>query len=153
MWGWRRAPQRRSANCYMASGPLYGVGSVLWSSITKDNYAGEGLADKRDHQRRELNLLTALRRFLGKDTLPPQIGVTRDISAGGVYLYTRGEIKKGEYVSLIFHLASDWAEGGAPPRLEAEGQVLRVEKNGGVSAVNGGRGVAVKFTEELAVSF
>jgi hypothetical protein len=121
--------------------------------MTKDNHPGAVLAEKRYHQRREVNLFTALRRFLGKDTLPPQIGITRDISAGGAYVYTRGEVKTGEYISLIFHLASDWAEGGAPPKLEAEGQVLRVEKNGGVSSVNGGRGVAVKFMEELAVSF
>ncbi len=111
------------------------------------------LGEKRNHHRREANLFAVFQRLLNKESLSPQVGFTRDISMGGAYFYTRGEVEKGENISLTIHLTSDWAEGGSPPRLRADAEILRVERGRSISPTTGARGVAVKFMQELAVSF
>ena len=143
----------RSVNCISKSGLCYGYGLSYVFPRKEDNGAEVVLAERRNYHRSEANLFTVFRRLCAKGAFLPQVGFTKDVSAGGAYFFTRSEVAKGDSISVAIHVTSDWAAGGNPPRLEADGRVLRVERGRGTSASNDTKGVAVKFKQELAVSF
>lgn len=110
-------------------------------------------SEKRKYSRKEAHLFTVFIRSGSGEELPlPQIGYTRDISAGGAYFFTQSEVDEGDHVSVTVHLTADWAEGGNPPRLEGEGTILRVEKARKAFPSIDVTGAAVQFARELAVA-
>lgn len=64
-------------------------------------------------------------------------GVTRDLSASGVYFETDFEYKVGSVIELTIDLEGN----GNPTKLECSGRIVRVEQRGG-----GKVGVAVKMS-------
>jgi hypothetical protein len=80
-----------------------------------------------------------------------KIGYTRNVSSGGMYVYTRAKPPVGERLALKIHIPSDWAEGGDPPNLEGEGGVLRIDPGNGLQSqtVNG---MAIQFFGQLSVN-
>ena len=109
--------------------------------------------EKRIDSRMKASYFTVFKKS-GKDVAEatPQIGYTRDISAGGVY-FTRSDIAIGNDVSLTIHLSPEWEEESYPPKLEGNGKVLRVESEREALPVGYINGVAVQFEKKVEVSF
>jgi len=100
-----------------------------------------------------VNFFTVFRRLLiQKEEYSPEIGYTRDISSKNIYFFTRSKIEQGEDIFVSIHTASDWAEGGNPPRLEGTGKIVRVERALDEFPLSEFKGVAVAFDEDLTVS-
>jgi hypothetical protein len=110
------------------------------------------IPDKRRHRRTEAQFFTVIRRPLeGEEASLPQAGATRDISAGGLFFYTRSKVKESDDIALTIYPNGGWAERGILPKLEAEGTVLRVEHSHKTHLLDDLTGVAVRFTQELAI--
>jgi hypothetical protein len=109
-------------------------------------------SEKRSCPRREASLFAVFRRLAKNGEAVPQIGYTRDISSGGAYFYTRSQAKNGDSISMKIHLIPQWNGTEIPPPLEAEGEILRVEKKLTLFPPGRAKGVAVRFTQELDIS-
>ena len=109
-------------------------------------------SEKRSCLRREASLFAVFRRLEKNGDVVPQIGYTRDISSRGAYFYARGQAEKGDTISVKIHLIPQRNGTEIPPPLEAEGEILRVEKKLTFFPPGRAKGVAVKFTQELDIS-
>jgi PilZ domain-containing protein len=65
-------------------------------------------------------------------------GLTRDISASGVFFKTNSSFRLGE--TIRFSLVLEYADPSGPLRLHCQGEIVRVERYEGTV------GVAVRFT-------
>jgi hypothetical protein len=109
------------------------------------------MQERRKHRRIRAQL------FIGFESVRQNakvitLGFTRDISAGGMYIYTPADLPAGERVALMIHSSSDWAAGGAPPCLMGKGGVLRVERTKEDQAPAALNGIAIELTGALSVS-
>jgi hypothetical protein len=97
---------------------------------------------------------TVFNRFGKEPAEPvPQVGYTRDISAGGVYFFTRSDVEQGMDLSLTIHLSRDWEQESYPPKLEGDGKIIRIENDRQDLPVGYINGVAVQFAGKVEVSF
>jgi len=87
-----------------------------------------------------------------EETPSSRIGYTADISATGIYLYTRPVLEQGDTISLAIYPCVDGTAGIVLPKLEAEGKVLRVENGQDVHLSEGLVGVAIQFARQPAVT-
>ena len=112
------------------------------------------IVDQRRDSRIRVRLFAVVRKILKSRRLSqPHLGITRDMSAEGMYFYTRMKIRKGDRLSLSVHVVSDDFSGDAPPKLEGIGQILRIDKIHKELPVTQLNGVAVQFSHKLAVTF
>lgn len=112
-----------------------------------------GSPNRRNHPRSQIRLLTVYK-LLGKNgkASSPEIGYTRDISAGGMYFYTSRRADEGNRISLTIHFGGDFEGGSNPPKLDGEGTVARVEKNCNAFSQADVNGMAVHFASDLTIS-
>ena len=109
--------------------------------------------EKRKHPRAKACFFTVFRQLPEeKDPSPPQCGCTDNISLGGLFLFTRSELKNGHEIALTIYPSSHWAELGITPILEAKGKILRVEYCKETSPFADLSGAGVQFTGELTIS-
>ena len=109
--------------------------------------------EKRKHARAKACFFTVFRQLPEKkDPSPPQCGYTDNISPGGLFLFTRSELKSGHEIALTIYPSGHWAEFGITPILEAKGKILRVEYSEKTSPFTDLSGAGVQFTEELTMS-
>jgi hypothetical protein len=110
--------------------------------------------ERRRNGRIKVHFFTVARRIVkSKQLCQPHIGMTRDISADGMYFYTRMKMKRGDLLALAVHVISDGPPGRILPKLEGTGEILRIERIGAGLPLAQLKGVAVQFSCELAVSF
>jgi hypothetical protein len=109
--------------------------------------------ERRRNGRIKVHFFTVARRIAKSKRLSqPHIGMTRDISADGVYFYTRMKMKRGDLLALAVHVVSD-TPSGVPPKFEGIGEILRIDRIRAGLPLAQLKGVAVQFSGELAISF
>jgi len=123
-----------------------------------DTVAGPGQnvrnKDRRGNDRIKVHLFAVMRKIMKcKRLSQPHVGFTRDISAKGAYIYTRMKVRKGDQLFLSVHIVSDGPPGGAPPKLEGTGYILRIDRVHKELPLARLYGVALQFSHEFAVNF
>jgi hypothetical protein len=105
-------------------------------------------------ERRKCNRINASYLVVFRPKTPTQkspialVGHTRDISAGGLFIYTRSEVEGGGNVALTIYPTGDWREDKVLPKIEVEGRVMRVERAPETYHRGYFNGIAIKFKSE-----
>ncbi len=109
--------------------------------------------ERRRHPRAKALFFTVFRQLPEeKDPSPPQCGLTDNISRGGLFLFTRGELKSEREIALTIYPSGHRAEVGTTPTLKVKGKVIRAEYGEKTSASADLSGAGVQFTAELTIS-
>ncbi len=70
------------------------------------------------------------------------VGETRDVSAQGIYFYTKSRLELGQHVECVLLLPEELTQACAPMFVACAGKVLRVESD----VPGGGTGIAVEIS-------
>lgn len=111
--------------------------------------ANDAGADRRKYPRSETRFFAVVRRFVdNREASLPQCAYVRNVSAGGLLLYSLCGVAEGNRIALTIYSDKDWTGGGVPHRVEVEGEVKRVKSDRRDHPSGGLREVAIQFIRE-----